>query len=74
MRYPEFRQKGLLVGSGVIEARCKSVVGVRLKRSGMFWTVRAANAIIALRCFFTAVRRVQGVLSLAKKYSASPFS
>jgi hypothetical protein len=32
MRYPEFREQGLLVGSG------------------MFWTVRGANAIIALRC------------------------
>lgn len=50
MRYPEFREKGLFVGSGVIEAGCKSVVGSRLKRSGMFWTVRGANAIIALRC------------------------
>jgi len=50
MRYPEFREKGLFVGSGVIEAGCKSVIGSRLKRSGMFWTVCGANAIIALRC------------------------
>lgn len=50
MRYPEFRSKGLFVGSGVVEAGCKSVIGARLKRSGMFWTVRGANAIIALRC------------------------
>lgn len=50
MRYPEFRSKGLFVGSGVVEAGCKSVIGSRLKRSGMFWTVRGANAIIALRC------------------------
>jgi len=50
MRYPEFRQKGLFVGSGVIEAGCKSLVGSRLKQSGMFWTVRGANAILALRC------------------------
>jgi hypothetical protein len=50
MRYPAFRQKGFFVGSGVIEAGCKSVVGARLKRSGMFWTVLGANAIIALRC------------------------
>ncbi|PYV72342.1 MAG: ISKra4 family transposase, partial [Acidobacteria bacterium] len=34
---------------GVIEAGCKTVLG-RLKQSGMFWTVRGANAIIALRC------------------------
>lgn len=50
MRYPEFRAKGLFVGSGVVEAGCKSVIGSRLKRSGMFWTVRGANALIALRC------------------------
>jgi hypothetical protein len=49
MRYPEFREQGLFVGSGVIEAGCKTVLG-RLKRSGMFWTVRGANDIIALRC------------------------
>ena len=50
MRYPEFRRQHLFVGSGVIEAGCKTVIGCRLKQSGMFWTVRGANAIIALRC------------------------
>lgn len=50
MRYPTFRRQHLFVGSGVIEAGCKSVIGSRLKQSGMFWTVRGANAILALRC------------------------
>jgi len=50
MRYPEYRRQHLFVGSGVIEAGCKTVIGSRLKQSGMFWTVRGANAIIALRC------------------------
>jgi hypothetical protein len=50
MRYPKFRRQHLFVGSGVIEAGCKTVIGSRLKQSGMFWTVRGANAIIALRC------------------------
>ena len=50
MRYPKFRKLGLFIGSGVIEAACKSLIGSRLKQSGMFWTVRGANAIIALRC------------------------
>ena len=50
MRYPKFRRQHLFVGSGVIEAGCKSVIGSRLKQSGMFWTVRGANAIVALRC------------------------
>ena len=50
MRYPKFRSQHLFIGSGVIEAGCKTVIGSRLKQSGMFWTLRGANAIIALRC------------------------
>ena len=50
MRYAEFRKLGLFVGSGVMEAGCKTVIGRRLKQSGMRWTVRGANSIIALRC------------------------
>jgi len=50
MRYPKFRRQHLFVGSGVVEAGCKTVVGSRLKQSGMFWTLRGANAILALRC------------------------
>jgi hypothetical protein len=50
MRYHWFRQCGLFVGSGVVEAGCKSVIGQRLKQSGMHWTVSGADAIIALRC------------------------
>lgn len=50
MRYPKFRAQSLFVGSGVIEAGCRTVVGERLKCSGMFWSVRGANAILALRC------------------------
>ncbi len=50
MRYPAFRAQGLFIGSGVVEAGCKTLIGARMKRSGMFWTVHGANAIIALRC------------------------
>ena len=50
MRYADFRKQGLFVGSGVVEAGCKTIFGQRLKLSGMHWTVRGANAIIALRC------------------------
>ena len=50
MCYPKFRRQHLFVGSGVIEAGCKTVIGSRLKQSGMFWALRGANAIIALRC------------------------
>jgi hypothetical protein len=50
MRYPKFRQQGFCTSTGVVEAGCKVVVGTRLKRTGMHWTLRGANAIIALRC------------------------
>jgi len=50
MRYPKFRLQNLFIGSGVIEAGCKTIIGSRCKQSGMFWTVRGANAILALRC------------------------
>jgi hypothetical protein len=50
MRYHWFRQRGLFVGSGVVEAGCKAVIGQRLKQSGMHWTVPGADAIITLRC------------------------
>ena len=50
MRYHWFRQCGLFVGSGVVESSCKTVIGQRLKQSGMHWTVAGADSIIALRC------------------------
>jgi len=50
MCYKYFRARGFFVGSGVIEAGCKSVIGHRLKQSGMRSTVAGANALIALRC------------------------
>ena len=49
MRYDRFRAQGLQIGSGVVEGACKNLVGGRLKRSGMHWTVDGANAILELR-------------------------
>src|SRR6516162_405635 len=62
MRYPKFRRQHLFVGSGVIEAGCKTVIGSRLKQSGMFWTVRGANAMLALR-----TNRLSGRFSSASR-------
>jgi len=45
-----FRAAGLFIGSGVIEAGCKTIVENRLNRSGMRWTKRNAANVIALRC------------------------
>lgn len=56
MRYEQFRAQGLFVGSGVIEAGCRTVIAQRLKRSGMFWSADGANALIALRCCLASGR------------------
>lgn len=50
MRYGDFREKDWFIGSGVVEAGCRSVIGQRCKQSGMFWTGDGANAVMALRC------------------------
>jgi hypothetical protein len=50
MRYPEFHAQSLCTSTGVVEAGCKLAIGTRLKRAGMHWSVRGADAIIALRC------------------------
>lgn len=49
MRYKTFRQNGYFIGSGVVEAACKTVVGKRIKQSGMFWSVDGANHVLAFR-------------------------
>ena len=50
MRYARFEAQGLCTSTGVVEAGCKNAIGARLKRSGMHWSIRGANAIMALRC------------------------
>jgi hypothetical protein len=50
MRYGEYQAQGLFIGSGVVEAGCKTVVGQRLKQSGMFWGVPGAHNILDIRC------------------------
>lgn len=50
MQYPLFRQQGLPIGSGAVEATAKHLVQARLKRAGMRWSERGARAILHLRC------------------------
>src|SRR5215468_10507441 len=50
MRYAHFRDLGMFIGSGVVEAGCKAVIGQRLKLSGMRWNIPGATAIATLRC------------------------
>ena len=50
MLYGTFRTAGYFIGSGVVEAGCKVVVGQRLKQSGMLWSRKGAEHLLALRC------------------------
>lgn len=50
MQYGTYRAKGYFIGSGVVEAGCKTVIGARCKQSGMFWSKPGAEHILALRC------------------------
>jgi hypothetical protein len=49
MRYAEYQARGLFIGSGVIEAGCKTIIGQRLKQSGMFWGVAGAQNVLDIR-------------------------
>ncbi len=59
MQYRTFRRQGLFIGSGVIEAGCKTLIGSRCKQSGMFWSTPGAENILALRCIHASRRRDQ---------------
>lgn len=50
MQYGTYRKQGWFIGSGVVEAGCKTVIGARCKQSGMFWSKPGAENILALRC------------------------
>lgn len=50
MDYKTYRQEGYFIGSGVVEAGCKKLIGGRLKQSGMFWKERGGGAVVVLRC------------------------
>ncbi len=56
MQYGTFRTKGFFIGSGVIEAGCKTVIGSRCKQSGMFWGQPGAQNVLALRCIHSSRR------------------
>jgi len=49
MRYAARKAEGLMIGSGVVEAACKTLVTQRLKQSGMRWSVEGAEAFLTPR-------------------------
>jgi len=49
LNYPQYRRAGMMIGSGPVEAACKSVVGSRLKGTGMRWSAEGADGVLAIR-------------------------
>ena len=46
MRYHALKEEGVAIGSGVVEAACKTLVVQRLKRSGMRWRIVGGQAVL----------------------------
>ena len=56
MRYGALRAQNLPIGSGVVEAACKTLVSQRLKRSGMRWRTAGGQAILTFRALCQSER------------------
>lgn len=70
MHYGTFRRQGFFIGSGVIEAGCKTVIGARCKQSGMFWGEPGAQNVLALRCIHSSRRLGQFWLERLNAHAA----
>jgi hypothetical protein len=70
MQYSTFRRKAFFIGSGVIEAGCKTLIGARCKQSGMFWGEPGAQNVLALRCIHSSRRLGQFWLERLNAHAA----
>jgi hypothetical protein len=56
MNYFQLRKDKLPIGSGVIEAACKNLIGARMKKSGMRWSIEGGQTILTLRSIILSDR------------------
>ena len=68
MRYADTKARQLPIGSGVVEAACKTLVTQRLKRSGMRWRRVGGQAILTLRALLQSLRPDQAWALLSKTH------
>ncbi len=70
MHYAELRERNLPIGSGVVEAACKTLVTQRMRRSGMSWRQQGGQAILTVRSLLQSDRWNRG-WNLAAKFTKS---
>jgi hypothetical protein len=68
MRYADLRAQNLPIGSGVVEAACKTLVSQRLKRSGMRWCHTGGQAILTFRALCQSEHFERAWPLLVKRY------
>ncbi len=68
MHYATAQAENLPIGSGVVEAACKTLATQRLKRSGMRWRQAGGQAILTLRALVQSERFEAGWELLAETY------
>jgi len=56
MNYFQLRQQKLPIGSGVVEAACKNLIGARMKKSGMRWSIDGGQTVLTLRSIILSNR------------------
>jgi hypothetical protein len=71
MRYSDLRAQNLPIGSGVVEAACKTLVSQRLKRSGMRWRTAGGQAILTFRALCQSERFERAWSLLGETYKRS---
>lgn len=55
MRYAEYRARGLMIGSGVIESAHRHVVQSRMKKAGQHWSEEYGGQMVGLRAIYSTV-------------------
>jgi len=64
MAYDDYRKRGLMIGSGPMEAAHRTVLQARMKRSGQHWKITGAKAMINLRVALKSERWQQAIKPL----------
>ena len=71
MAYAILREMNLPIGSGPVEAACKTLVTQRLKRSGMRWRHSGGQAVLTFRALAQSNQFDRAWALLARDYKAT---